>query len=521
MILDDVKTIVDNIEDFIELPGGIDQIQAAVFTLAISGKLVEQDPAEGRVEDLEVMLLKFKKSKTLKILISDEYSGIATPSTWLQSRLGAACIVTKGKKPILFDSMADGRFPYLEARYLRGTASPKFADFSDKNSVFVSDKDLSIICDGSNSGEIFYGKAGILSSTMGIIRFDEQIIKNEFLQIFLKAKFKQLNDEKKGAAIPHLDFEVFNNLLLPIPPLAEQARIAQRVNEIMVQLDELRAKKCERDDSRNRLTRNAMYALGLGNADIALKNLEELVKTSSDLRELEKGVLTLAISGKLSPQNFQDKNAEDLYLDIQNARTKVVSGKMRTKIMASINTKEIPFEIPDSWKWVRLGEVGEVATGKTPRTGITENYNGNIPFIGPGDIKFGKIVSHSKLVTATGASESEYARRGDIIMVCIGGTIGKTALVERDTTFNQQINKISPILVNSEYLYYVLISGYFLKTVLEKKTGGATPILNLSRWSTCLIPLPPLAEQERIVEKTKMIMKRMKQLQSLFARSSK
>jgi type I restriction enzyme S subunit len=191
-----------------------------------------------------------------------------------------------------------------------------------------------------------------------------------------------------------------------------------------------------------------------------------------------------------------------LYKQIQSSIKSGAEGrKKKTVGLATISTKEVPFEIPKSWKWVRLAEIGKLDTGKTPRTGVTGNYSGDIPFVGPGDVQNGKINSYSKLITKQGASESKYLYPGDILMVCIGGTIGKTALVTGTHTFNQQINKITPYLVDSTFLFCVFQSGFFQKLVWSKASGGATPIVNLTRWSSCVVPLPPLAEQKRIVKK--------------------
>ena len=89
--------------------------------------------------------------------------------------------------------------------------------------------------------------------------------------------------------------------------------------------------------------------------------------------------------------------------------------------------------------------------------------------------------------------------KGTILQVCIGGSIGKCAIVDREVTFNQQINSITPIFVVSEYIFATISTEYFYKKIIELSTGAATPIINKSSWENLLIPLPPLAEQQRIV----------------------
>ncbi len=238
-------------------------------------------------------------------------------------------------------------------------------------------------------------------------------------------------------------------------------------------------------------------------------NVSDFIELPDGIARLRKAVLTLAVSGKLVPQDLSEGSAEELCAEIQKERAATGEGsrKRTQKPLPPITDEEVPFEIPKSWKWVRLMEIGKLDTGKTPRTGVTGNYAGDIPFVGPGDVQHGKINSYSKLVTRQGASESKYLYPGDVLMVCIGGTIGKTALVTGTYTFNQQINKITPCLVDSTFLFGVFESGYFQGLVWSKASGGATPLVNLTRWSSCVVPLPPLAEQKRIVAKVEEVMK--------------
>ena len=146
-------------------------------------------------------------------------------------KLGEVCEIKKGKNPPLHDLQSKGFLPYLSAKFLRGTQQSKFADPNDKKSVLVSSEDLIIICDGSKSGDIFSGFEGILSSTMGRIDTDKYAIDKKYLWYYIIKNFDNLNTGKKGAAIPHLDYKVFNNLIIPLPLLEEQKRIVKLLEE--------------------------------------------------------------------------------------------------------------------------------------------------------------------------------------------------------------------------------------------------------------------------------------------------
>ncbi len=153
-------------------------------------------------------------------------------------RLGEVCKMVKGKKPQLFKTQDENTLPYLGAKFMRGTKESEFASTYDKNSVLVLKKDLVIICDGSKSGDIFSGFEGILSSTMGRVDFDSDVIDSRYLKNFLDLNYKLFNGAKKGAAIPHLDFHVFNNIEIPLPPLLEQKRIVKILDEKLGKIKE-------------------------------------------------------------------------------------------------------------------------------------------------------------------------------------------------------------------------------------------------------------------------------------------
>ena len=149
---------------------------------------------------------------------------------WKTPKFGDACEIKKGKKPTLLNAGTEGAKPYLVAKYLRGAEPADFASVSDKNSVSVSASEIIIICDGSNSGEIFIGFDGILSSTMAKIAHGNEI-DNRFLMHFLDLLFDRFNAAKTGAAIPHLDLAALRDEVLPRPPLPEQKRIVAILDE--------------------------------------------------------------------------------------------------------------------------------------------------------------------------------------------------------------------------------------------------------------------------------------------------
>ncbi|MDO4203459.1 MAG: restriction endonuclease subunit S [Selenomonadaceae bacterium] len=226
--------------------------------------------------------------------------------------------------------------------------------------------------------------------------------------------------------------------------------------------------------------------------------------------QLRNSILQMAIEGKLTEQRPEDGNAADLLKEIQAEKAKLVKDGVikKEKPLPEIAEDEIPFEVPKSWCWCRLGEVGITITGKTPSTTCSEYYDGEYPFIGPGNISSSGTIQYDtdKRLTESGLANSRALDNQDIVQVCIGGSIGKVAIVDRKCGFNQQINAIKPLLSLSKYIFSVIQSDFFYKKLRENSTGTATPIINKDGWCNLLVPLATLAEQKRIVDRLEKIL---------------
>ncbi len=220
-------------------------------------------------------------------------------------------------------------------------------------------------------------------------------------------------------------------------------------------------------------------------------------------QELKNSILQLAIQGKLVEQRPGEGTAEELYKQIQVEKKRLIkTGTIRKgKPLPPITEDEIPFDIPDSWMWVRLASIGITQTGNTPSTSNPVYMGEDVPFITPGDILSGNINYNNRALSTAGQLVARVCKPGSILQVCIGGSLGKTAITSKEITFNQQINSISPLICDSQYVFAIITSTYFYVKMKESSSGTATPIINRGMWDTLLIPLPPLSEQERIVSK--------------------
>ncbi len=314
----------------------------------------------------------------------------------------------------------------------------------------------------------------------------------------------------------------------PLPPLPEQSRIVAKVDELMALCDQLETQHTNATDAHEKLVSHLLGTLThpavRGDPSTSLRtkgntepdpstnsvcssmssvhpelvegrtefeenwqriaaHFDTLFTTEASIDALKQSLLQLAVMGKLVPQDANDEPASVLLERIAAEKGRLVKEGLLKKQqpLADITDAEMPFEIPGKWEWSRLGNIGIGNTGKTPSTGTPKYYGGAIPFIGPGQItQAGEILDSDKNLTEEGCEYSAVAEPGDVLMVCIGGSIGKSAITVSRVAFNQQINCIRPIFVSPVLLNYSMSTPHFQAAVLEKATGSATPIINRS-----------------------------------------
>ena len=287
-----------------------------------------------------------------------------------------------------------------------------------------------------------------------------------------------------GTNINNIKADYINVLLISLPPYAEQIRIAERINSLFEQIDIIEQNQAD-------------------------------IETAYE--EFKKRTLTLAIQGKLVPQDPNDEPASVL-LERIRAEKKAKLGKKYVNSYiykgddncyyehitgrAQDEPVEVPFDIPDNWEWGKIKYIADTQTGTTPSTSDKSNFGDYISFVKPGDLVNGRILYNREMLSERGLNNGRLIPSNSVIMVCIGGSTGKCALTDRDISCNQQINTASPCKwVLPQYLFFFMTSDYFYKTVRANATGTATPIINRSTWENLTIPIPPLAEQKRIVAK--------------------
>ena len=456
------------------------ELKNSILQLAVQGKLVpqykEDEPASEllkRIEQEKSTLIKagiIKKYKELSTLSADDCP-FDIPESWIWMKLGDMCQLLDGVK------RRGEKHPYLEAKYLRGKVDATILN----EGKFVEKGTRLILVDGENSGEVFNStQDGYMGSTFKVLFFP-QVLSEEYVLYFLLFKRTAFRNNKTGAAIPHLNKELFFNMPFPIPPLAEQERIVAKIEELMPLIEEY------------------------GKAE------EQLTKLNAEFPDkLRKSILQQAVQGKLTERDPADEPASELIKRIKTEKEALIkSGKIKKeKPLPEITEDEKPFDIPDTWEWVRLSDICNISDGTHQTPTYVEH---GIPFISAQNVKPYRFLPENHRDVSY-EDYLEYNKnispeKGDILMARVGAGIGEAAIIDQDFEFSIYVSLTLIKCYSKEfdmiYLLHVLNSPIRRK-LAEKKTlgkGASQGNLNLIFIREFVLPIPPLAEQKRIVKR--------------------
>lgn len=376
---------------------------------------------------------------------------------------------------------------YLSAETMNYIPEEKF---NSLGGGFIASGDLVYCLRGATYGKIArvepYDRGAIASSLM-IIRPVVTDVR-EYIFLLLRTPYakQQLNIYANGAAQPNLAAKDIEKYFIPLPPLAEQKRIVAKLEQVLPLADEYGAAQ------------------------------EQLDKLNKELPEaLKKSILQQAIQGKLVPQNSKDEPASVLLAKIRKEKESLVKqGKLKKKDLeiTPIDDDEIPFEIPDSWTWCRLGDiVSKLVDGDhNPPSGIAKKTE--YMMLSSRNINFDKLVDLDNvryLDADVFAKENERtnATIGDVLFTSVG-TIGRSCVLKEDVNicFQRSVTIMTTYVYN-EYLKRYFDSPFYQNYADEHAVGTAQRGFYLKEMEQSLIALPPLAEQKRIVAKLEQLFK--------------
>lgn len=519
---------------------GIKKLRELILELAVRGKLVPQDPNDEPASELlkriaaeKVELVKQGKIKKQKPLaeISEDEKPFELPVGWEFCQLGDFANIVRG---ITFPGnekskeASNNKIACLRTANIQENIDwndliyvPK--EFIKRNDQILLNND--IVMSMANSRELV-GKVALATipnkntvtfgGFLSVLR--PIIIDPKFLMLLLRCdtnKSQLIESSSQTTNIANISLAKLNPLIVGLPPLAEQAKITNSVDELLSICDQLEQQSLTSMEAHSQLVETLLATLTSSqNAEELAENwarisqhFDTLFTTEASIDALKQTILQLAVMGKLVPQDPNDEPASELLKRIEQEKAQLVKeGKIKKqKPLPPVSDEEKPFELPEGWEWCKLQRITSKITDgdhKTPPR-INEGYK----LLSAKNVRDGYIdydnCDHIAEVDYLKSRERCLPEIGDLLIVSVGGTIGRSALIKNNADFAlvRSVAIIKPLLFDSSYLKFSMDSFLLQKAIHENKRGGAQPCLYLSEISNFIFPMPPKNEQHRIVSK--------------------
>lgn len=483
-----------------------EQLKASILQYAIQGKLVEQRPEEGTGEELyrqiqaeKQRLIQEKKIKKEKPLaeISEDEIPFDIPESWKWVRV--QLVTCLNPKNDLSDDLETSFIPMaLVDDGYRNNHSFEIKTWGSikKGFTHFADGDIGIAkitpCFQNRKSVIFRNlKNGYGAGTteLSIVRVVNELLSREFLLWFFKSAYFIDNGVKSftgTAGQQRIQKDYLAMCVFPLPPLAEQKRIVAKIEELLPLVDRYAA------------------------------SYEKLEQFNAKFPEdMKKSILQYAIQGKLVEQRSEEGTGEELYRQIQTEKQRLIKeGKIKKeKPLAEIAEDEIPFDIPENWKWVQLGDLASINGGFAFKS--TNYTTEGVRVIRISDFNETGFVNDKIVRYPYDDSLSQYVLDVKNILLCMtGGTVGKSLFItklDEKMVVNQRVATIKVESVLPEYVYQVILAPITQKVIQDSK-NSTNDNISMDTIKSFLIPLPPLAEQKRIVAKLEEILPLCEQL---------
>ena len=460
------------------------ELRQAVLQAAIQGKLTEQLPEDGDAMDLLAQIKaekerlikekKIKKEKSLEPITEDEVP-FDIPENWKWVRIGSIFNVGTGMTPLKSDSRyyINGTIPWVNSaltsnRYIRQVDFYITECALQENSLIIYPPHTIIVAmygQGKTRGQT---SELLISATINqacaaldnILYYQEMV---DYVYYYFQNNYEILRKKAEGTSQPNLNLQKIKKTIIPLPPLVEQKRIVSCVKEMMAKIDEL--EKIENDLL-------ALYSAFPG--------------------DMKGAILQAAMQGKLTKQLMEDGTAETLLNQIKNN--------------GSVNTDNTNFDLPDNWQWAVLCDVAEMYTGNSiAENEKTQKYVGldyGYDYIGTKDVGFDHVIQYNNGVRIPyDAPKFKYAFPEATLLCIEGGSAGrKIAMLDRKVCFGNKLCMFYSAIIENKFLYYYLQSPDF-QSAFKNNVSGIIGGVSINKLKYMPIPIPPLAEQHRIVER--------------------
>ncbi|WP_368568509.1 restriction endonuclease subunit S [Acinetobacter nosocomialis] len=528
---------------------GVQKLRELILELAVTGRLTNQKKDEDAKELLSCLLaeraelIKQKKIRNSKVNSIDKSQfHVDIPDTWEVCNLGS---ISKKLTDGSHNPPANNGsgFPMLSSQNINDSKidfenPSRFVDQSGfeienaRTDIKTGDVLLTIVGTIGRSAVVpQQAPKFVLQRSVAVIQTG---INPYYLSLYFHSPLciNYFLEHGKGTAQKGIYLNKLSDLPLVLPPLEEQQRIVAKVDELMQLCDQLEQQQNLSSEAHDQLVDTLLNVL-INSSDVnefqknwqrISENFDLLFTTEYSIEQLKQTILQLAVMGKLVKQDPNDEPASELLKQIADEKSKLIKeGKIKkSKPLAEISDEEKPYEIPNNWTWVYLNNIAYVGTGATPSRTNPEYWNPkDVNWLSSGETANDFIEKTNEMVSKLALRETNLTVYpvGSLIIAMYGQgkTRGQITELNIPATTNQACAGIIPILNAVENRRYIKL--FFQKIydeIREIAEGGAQPNLNLNKIQQTKIPLPPISEQKRIVEKVEQLfsfIERLKELQ--------
>jgi type I restriction enzyme S subunit len=504
-----------------EAPDAIARLRRFILDLAVRGKLVPQDPSDEQVAELLKQIAKesaqFRRAgqSARRDVRRPDRVPFELPSGWTWTTVEDVSYVEMGQSPPSehYNKLGEG-IPFFQGKADFGDRSPKPRYWCTLPTKFADPGDILISVRAPVGPTNVADRRCCIGRGLAGLRpyrgFDR-----EFFLLSLRAFEPELASLGFGTTFVAINKNQLRSFPLPFPPLAEQRRIVAKVDELMALCDRLEAARTAREVTRDQLTAATLARLSTADSEtfrddarFALNALRVLTARPDQITQLRQTILNLAVRGKLVPQDPNDEPASLLLRYIERRRDELYSRKKipRPKKLPPIGETELPDSVPVGWSWSRLGDLCyQVADGPHFSPQYVSSKHG-VPFLSTRNVRpQGFDLSSVKYVSRT--DHEEFCKRirpepNDIIYTK-GGTTGIAKVNDLDFEFSVWVHlavlRIEKEMLCPRYIEIALNSPHCYGQSQQYTQGISNFDLGLTRMIKITVPLPPLAEQHRIV----------------------
>ncbi len=532
-----MKFIYDNFDLLFDKAGSVDAFKKLILEMAVRGKLVPQDPNDEPASFLIEKIFKekekliqegeLKKEKPLPPIKEDEIL-FELPGGWEWIRLGEVVIFNPRNK--LEDDLEVSFIPMkLIEQGFTNKHSYEVKIWKDIKNGFTHFTENDVVlakitpCFENRKSAIMTNLKnafGAGTTELHVMRTIENLLDPEYLLIVVKTQ-RFLDEGVRSytgtAGQQRISRAFCMNYNMPLPPLNEQKRIVQKIDEIFEMIPKFQEALEQRVNYKRQLNQTSLNTLTntssreefIKSVQFVVSNFDSLYDTTGNIKELRQAILTLAVQGKLLPQDPNDEPASILLEKIQKEKEQLIKEGVlkKEKPLSPIKEGEIPYVLPKSWKWVRLKEICYNFGQKIPRNIFTYIDVGSI------DQKNGTIKETLSLIKPEDAPSRarKIVNTGTLIYSTVRPYLLNIAIVDKKFVYEPIASTAFAVMnpfneVEVRYLYYYLRSNIFTSYVSTQMVGMAYPAINDANLFKGYFPLPPFNEQMRIVEKIDMLL---------------